>query len=85
MVAGLLVTLVSADEDKPVVKPTKTGITTPGENLTPGDNAEGTPVLFFPESTHDFGDVSQVTTLVHTFKVTNTGDAPLKLISAKAS
>ncbi len=85
MVAGLLLTSVSADEDNPVVKPTETGATTPDVNLSQGDNAEGRPAIYFPEEIHNFGDVSQATTLVHTFIVMNKGDAPLKLISARAS
>lgn len=45
----------------------------------------GTPQIFFPDSTYDFGEVPQKQSLTHVFKVQNIGDAPLKLISAHAS
>lgn len=45
----------------------------------------GTPRIFFPDSTYDFGEVSQKQSLTHVFKVQNTGDVALKLISAQAS
>lgn len=52
----------------------------------PGDTAEATgPRISFSEPTHDFGIVLQGSTLVHVFKVKNTGDEPLKLIRAKGS
>ena len=43
------------------------------------------PVIFFPEVTHDFGEVAQRATLINTFKVMNNGDAPLELISVKGT
>jgi hypothetical protein len=45
----------------------------------------GAAKIFFPEVDHDFGNVSRRSTLTHTFKVLNKGDAPLKLIKAKGS
>ena len=47
--------------------------------------ALGNAKIFFPETTHDFGTVAQHASLSHTFVVKNTGEAPLKLIRAKAS
>lgn len=44
----------------------------------------GTPKIFFPDTSHDFGPVAQGSKVSHTFVVRNTGDAPLKLIKAKA-
>lgn len=41
--------------------------------------------IFFPETTYDFGTVSQNSSISHTFVVKNTGEAPLKLIKVKAS
>jgi archaellum component FlaG (FlaF/FlaG flagellin family) len=46
---------------------------------------ESAPVIFFPETGHDFGSVGQNTTLTHIFKVKNVGDALLKIGSVKAS
>lgn len=47
--------------------------------------ALGNSKIFFPETTYDFGTVAQHASLSHTFVVKNTGEAPLKLIRAKAS
>ena len=44
----------------------------------------GTPKIFFPDTSHDFGNVSQGSKVTHKFIVQNIGDAPLKLIKAKA-
>ncbi len=49
------------------------------------DTGEGGPKIFFPETSFDFGTVSQDSKVTHTFIVRNTGDAPLKLIKAKGS
>jgi PBP1b-binding outer membrane lipoprotein LpoB len=43
------------------------------------------PTISFVETTHDFGMISQGVKATHTFIVRNTGDAPLRLISAKGS
>jgi hypothetical protein len=45
----------------------------------------GTPKIFFPDTSHDFGSVSQGSKVSYKFVVRNIGDAPLKLIKAKAS
>lgn len=41
--------------------------------------------IFLPETSFDFGVLSQGTETSHTFQVKNKGDAPLKLIKAKGS
>jgi hypothetical protein len=43
------------------------------------------PKIEFPETTHDFGEVPQQTTVDYTFVVRNVGEAPLELIRAKGS
>jgi hypothetical protein len=53
------------------------------------ENAEslsqvGAPKIFFPETTYSFGIIAQESKVSHTFVVRNIGDAPLKLINAKA-
>ena len=42
------------------------------------------PQISIEEMTHDFGVVPQGTDVTHIFKVRNTGEAPLNLLSAKA-
>ncbi|MFQ6007418.1 MAG: hypothetical protein ACE5K8_00550 [Candidatus Zixiibacteriota bacterium] len=42
------------------------------------------PKAFFPETSYDFGVIAQGSKVSHTFVVRNIGDAPLKLINAKA-
>ncbi len=58
-------------------------------NSTTPDSAAaktgGTPHVFFPDTTYNFGEVSQKQFLTHVFKVQNTGDAALKLFDAHAS
>ena len=49
-----------------------------------GTDTSGTPKIFFPDTSHDFGSVAQGSKVSYTFVVRNTGDAPLKLIKAKA-
>jgi len=43
------------------------------------------PVIYFPDSVHNFGEVKQLTTLIHNFKVINRGSEPLKIDKVKAS
>lgn len=45
----------------------------------------GTPKIFFPDSSYNFGTAGQHQKLTHIFKVRNIGDAPLKIFSARAS
>jgi hypothetical protein len=58
---------------------------TAGTTEGASDNGGPAPKIFFPEETHDFGLVARGDKLTYSFKVQNTGDAPLKLIKAKAS
>ena len=44
----------------------------------------GAAKIFFPETTFSFGSIAQDSKVSHTFVVKNIGDAPLKLINAKA-
>ncbi len=46
---------------------------------------KGTPKIYIPETSYDFGSIMQGSKVIHTFKVYNNGDAPLKLIKAKGS
>ena len=43
------------------------------------------PAILIPENSFDFGTVAQSSKLTHKFVIKNTGEAPLKLISAKGS
>jgi hypothetical protein len=53
---------------------------------TSGNNVvAGTPKITFPEREYDFGTIAQGTKPSHRFVVKNTGDAPLRLISAKGT
>jgi hypothetical protein len=47
--------------------------------------ATGTPVMQFESDSHDFGTINEGDIVEHTFKFTNTGDAPLVISNAKAS
>jgi hypothetical protein len=81
---GLLVS-PACGQDQPAQKTTRDTVS---NNTTPDSSAStanGTPEIFFADSTYDFGEVSQRQDLTHIFKVQNIGDAPLKLISARAS
>jgi len=51
---------------------------------TTGADGHG-PSIYFPESSYDFGSISQGDKVSHTFVVQNTGDKPLKLIRAHGS
>ena len=96
----ILVILVSvwfwglAKDSAPISKPSHQAAQTPNKiieestSVTPSDTADtvnsGTPKIFFPDTSHDFGTVAQGSKVSYTFVVRNTGDAPLKLIKAKA-
>ena len=47
--------------------------------------AEKFPVMSFEEESFDFGTINEGDIVDHTFKFTNTGDAPLVISSAKGS
>lgn len=46
---------------------------------------EGKPEAYFPETTHDMGEVLKGTKIEYSFVVKNTGTAPLKIIQARPS
>ena len=48
-------------------------------------SAAGTPKFEFEETTHDFGTITEGEIAEHTFRFTNTGDAPLVIQSTSAS
>ena len=84
----------SAQYSAPILKGSLQAAETSNETIdrstseTPNATADtvngGTPKIFFPDTSHDFGSVNQGSKVSHTFVVRNTGDAPLKLIKAKA-
>ncbi|ANQ50463.1 DUF1573 domain-containing protein [Flammeovirga sp. MY04] len=43
------------------------------------------PIITFAESTYEFGDIHQGDVVEHTFKFTNTGDAPLVIINVSTT
>lgn len=48
-------------------------------------DSTGIPVIYYPETSFDFGTIKQDEKVTHTYIVKNNGDAPLKLIKAKGS
>lgn len=67
----------------------KPAVTAENSKVSPGNDTVRTdgkmPKITFPETEFDFGTISQQTKVSHTFRVKNTGDAPLTLIRAKGS
>ncbi len=59
--------------------------TSEDSSATGDTDTSGTPKIFFPETSHDFGNIAQGSKVSHKFIVRNIGDAPLQLIKAKAS
>ena len=58
----------------------------PASNDTDAANPPtGDPRIVFPETSYDFGTITQGANVSHTFVVRNAGDAPLKLIEVKGS
>ncbi len=57
----------------------------PADNDTSVLSVTGGPSIHFPESSYDFGTISQGDLVAHSFVVQNTGTEPLKLIRAKGS
>ncbi|MDY8136418.1 DUF1573 domain-containing protein [Aquimarina sp. 2201CG5-10] len=49
------------------------------------EKAKDLPVMTFTETNHDFGTINEGDVVEHTFTFTNTGKAPLVIISAKGS
>jgi hypothetical protein len=66
-------------------KPSQSKVEKAGDNTTNPVPEGPAPEIFFPDSTHDFGQVAQSTTLTHVFKVQNKGEAPLKITKVHAS
>lgn len=60
-----------------------------GENVEMAEERDAKagdfPVMAFAESEHDFGTINEGDVVEHTFKFTNTGKAPLVIVSAKGS
>jgi hypothetical protein len=65
----------------------ESGKTTPAaEAVVPEEKPEGPiPAFTFEGTDHDFGTINEGDVVKHTFKFTNTGDAPLIIQSAKGS
>ncbi|MTI20079.1 DUF1573 domain-containing protein [Fulvivirga sp. RKSG066] len=56
------------------------------QTVTPEEKPEGPlPSFEFTEEEHDFGTIDEGDVVEHTFKFTNTGEAPLIIQSAKGS
>jgi len=53
------------------------------ENQEPNENGPA-PKIELAETTYDFGTAPEESSVSHTFKVKNVGNAPLQLIKAKA-
>jgi len=71
--------------DKAMPRTTKDTVSNDTATVTAAAVDGAAPQIFYPDSVYDFGEVSQKQSLTHVFKVQNTGDAPLKLIDARAS
>lgn len=65
-------------------KVAQTGSKTAIDNPAPVHTTGG-PSIYFPEPTHDFGNIVQGDKVSYTFIVQNYGDEPLELIKAKGS
>ena len=59
--------------------------TTASNDRNAGDPATGGPRIVFPETSYDFGTITQGANVSHTFVVRNAGDAPLRLIDVGGS
>ena len=77
----------NADKDTSTEEPSKVA-QSDGETANvnpPPEHTIGGPSIYFPESSHDFGNIAQREKVSYTFIVQNYGDKPLKLIKAKGS
>jgi hypothetical protein len=83
-VAGILVSPTFCQE-QPAQHQSKDTVSNDTASDSAVSTAGGVPHIFFPDTTFDFGEVTQKQSLTHVFKVQNTGDALLKIISARAS
>ncbi len=75
-----IIRVTTNDPENPVIMLTLKGkVTAPtGENAT-------YPILYFPETQHDFGKVKEGTVVEYIFRFQNTGKAPLKISDVKTS
>jgi len=58
---------------------------TPGKQINPTVPAEGTAILEFEKTSHDFGTVNEGGPITHEFKFTNKGKVPLTISNVRAS
>ena len=76
----------SANQSPAAASTEQTPVTEPAKKAgTDTINISGEPKIDFPEKSYDFGTIAQGSKASHTFKVRNTGDAPLRLIKAAGS
>lgn len=60
-------------------------ITITGNVVLPDEYSNGVPVIYFPETQHDFGKVNEGDKVNYTFKFTNKGSSQLKIKDIKTS
>lgn len=86
LVAGINILSAQAHSQSPARRGTDNSeMLVQGDIKTDNPTSGNVPVIEFPEKEFDFGNVKQESELSHIFKVRNTGNAPLKIINAKAS
>ena len=86
--AATWVVLGSSDKDPPPPFATQEPLVSsvPASKDTNAVNPPtGRPRIVFPETSYDFGTITQGSNVSHTFVVRNAGDAPLKLIDVGGS
>ncbi|MGB3590845.1 MAG: DUF1573 domain-containing protein [Nonlabens sp.] len=72
----------SCNDSKESVKIDEANLTAAAANK---ETASQYPVMEFEEEAYDFGTVNEGDVVEHTFKFTNTGNAPLIVVNAKSS
>ncbi len=78
-----IITVKTNDPDNPEIRFTLTGsVVDPG---TEKGNVANSPIMFFNETQHDFGDVQQGKVVDYTFSFVNRGEAALKIRDVKTS
>jgi hypothetical protein len=86
--AAAWVVLDSSDENPPPPAATQELLASsaPASNyINAGNPPTGGPRIVFPETSYDFGTITQGSNVSHTFVVRNAGDAPLTLIDVGGS
>ncbi len=73
------------DQSQAVVSENAQTVAMPESTTAAGVNAAGAPAFEFAETTYDFGTIDEGEVVEHTFKFTNTGDAPLVIQNTSAS